>query len=88
MRSIISQRKASVKGKTMINVGDLHEFARSFGRWLYRVNPKLSAEQFNTMIQQFVQTAPIEVGEHWSMGVDEFVQEAAKGYTPEENSFE
>ncbi len=76
----------------MIDVGDLHNFARNYGRWVYKLNPKLNAEQLKAMIQQFIQTTPIDVGENWSMSEGEFIEEAIRGYGPEEepgeNAFE
>lgn len=70
----------------MINVGDLHSFARAIGKWLYSVNPDLDTEKLNTAILQFARSAPI-IGEDGStLNIEEFCQEAAKGYTSEEET--
>ena len=47
----------------MIDVGNLREFARNLGKWLYGVNPNLDAEKLKTVIRQFATSAPIGVGD-------------------------
>ena len=64
----------------MLDVGDPREFARAFGRWLYGVNPTLPPEQFKAMILEFAESAPIDVGENWSLSIDAFIEEALRGY--------
>lgn len=70
----------------MLNVGDLRAFASNFGKWLYKVNPKLDDAQLKTTIQQFVTNAPLSVGEHSALGFEEFCQEAARGYVEEKRT--
>jgi hypothetical protein len=66
----------------------MHEFARSFGKWLYGVNPDLDAEKLHRIIQQFARTAPIGVEESSALSFDEFCREAISGYTPGEEASE
>ena len=70
----------------MIDVGDLREFARALGKWFYGVNPNLDKDKLKTVFQQFAKTAPIGVGEVAALSVDEFCEEATKGYTSEEEA--
>ena len=70
----------------MIDVGDLREFAYKFGKWLHGINPDLDEDKLKTVAQQFAKTAPIGVGEASALSVDEFCEEAAYGYTSEEEA--
>ena len=63
-----------------MDVGDLRQFARNFGKWLYGVNPDLDAEKLKAMIQRFTSSAPIDIGENSALNVEEFYREAARGY--------
>jgi hypothetical protein len=67
----------------MIDVGNLREFARNLGKWLYGVNPNLDAEKLKTVIQQFATSAPIGVGDSSALSFDEFCREAASSYAEE-----
>lgn len=71
-----------------MDVGDLRQFARNLGKWLYGVNPDLDAEKLKTVIQQFATSAPIGVGKSSALSFEEFYREAARGYTPEEEASE
>lgn len=63
-----------------MEVGDLRQFARNFGRWLAQVNPDLDDERLHTIIQQFVASAPIDVGESSALNLNDFCKEAVHGY--------
>ena len=73
----------------MLDVGDLHLFAKNLGRWLYRVNPEIKDEKLRTIMEHFAKTAPIPIGveqDGSSVSFDEFVEEAIRGYAPLEAS--
>ena len=70
----------------MLDVGDMRQFARSFGKWLYGVNPELDTRKLRTVIQQFAKTAPIGVGDASALTLEEFCAEAVRGYAPSEEA--
>jgi hypothetical protein len=73
----------------MIDVGDMRKFAKTFGKWLYGVNPDLKAEKLEAMIRRFATSAPIGVGEENSpLSLEEFIAEAARSYAPAEETLE
>ncbi len=64
-----------------MNVGDLRMFARTFGKWIYSINPGLEAEKLETVIRQFATTAPMNIAASSELSFEEFCQEVASGYT-------
>ena len=67
----------------MLNVGDLRQFARAFGKWLYGLDPNLDATSLQAAVQKFAMSAPIGVADGSALSVEEFCSEAAKGYASE-----
>lgn len=65
-----------------MHVGDLRTFARTFGKWIYSINPGLEAEKLETIIQQFATTVPMNIASP-ELSFEVFCQEAAAGYFEE-----
>jgi hypothetical protein len=66
-----------------MNIGDLRQFAKTYGKWLYGINPDLDGEKLQGVIEQFARSAPIAIGESSTLNFDAFCQEAARSYTGE-----
>lgn len=70
----------------MLNVGDIHQFARAFGKWLHYLDPNLDANALQAAVQKFAMSAPIGVADGSALSLEEFCSEAAKGYASGEEA--
>ena len=72
----------------MLDVGDIRQFARAFGKWLYGIDPNLDETSLQAAVQKFAMSAPIGVADGSVLSLDEFCREAVSGYMSGEEASE